>query len=336
MRNGGYILLGAVAVALRNVLPVLTAAFVGNPAPPPSRIFRRSNHVLRTTMNAAPETSDSPPRPSLPDSADIMCQQAADAVMRAYRDGWTRQTVRLRTSEVFNDDNLYNKGLGALLEATIPLVKTFTRKLWYSDSLKEIKTSALDEDAGTLFYREAMNPLQDAAVLYLAGRDVVTSAKVRNFFSSMGDRLVVLSNTEQAPAQWKVENEGRDFYLVNDAELGVEIADQFRQQSYYLWQAALNNWQVTYFRAYPYPWEIYIETLEYETFKLGEYESKPEYDMILADMVAYETENNITAFRKVGKMLKDNQYNPDMDEDAKDGGSKDGIEGFLDGLKKMF
>lgn len=273
---------------------------------------------------------------AVPNTTEAMCQQAADAVMAAYRDGWTRQTIRLRTDAVFDNQELYSKGTQDLLKQSLPLVQSFTTKLWNGESLKEVKTSAIDSDAGTLLYREALNPMQDAAVLYLAGRETVTEANVRNFYNGMGDRLVVMANTEQAPAGWKVENMGRDFYLVSNADIGLEVAKTFQQTTYYLYQCPLNNWQVTIFRAYPHPWKIYIETLDYELFKLGEYEQRPPTEVIVAAMEKYEQENNIVAFKKVGKILKDNQQAPAA---AAASGGEEGKVGFgaiLDGLKSLF
>jgi len=246
-------------------------------------------------------------RPSPPNSTEAMCKQAADAVMRAYRDGYTRQTVRIRTDALYSGDNLYREGIQALLTATIPLLESFTRKLWDGDYLKGVRTSIVDGEVGTLFYREAENALMDASVLYLMGRDLVTSPKMLNFFESMGDRLVVLANTEQASANWKVENKGKDFYLVSDSDVGVRICETFQQQSYYFYQCPINNWQMTFFRAYPHPWEIYIEDLNYQRVKVGESMEKPNYDTIIGWMEEYETANNIKVSQKVGKYLKDNQ-----------------------------
>lgn len=245
-------------------------------------------------------------RPSLPTSTEVMCRQAADAVMRAYRDGFTRQTIRLRLDAVYDGQDLYNKGLGYLLQKALPLVKSFARKLWNGEYVRELKTSIFDEEVGTLVYREAENPMMDAAVFFLPGRDFVISDKFQRFYKNMGDRLVVLANTEQAPANWKVENRGRDFYLVSEANLGYEVSEIFREQSYYYYQLPLNNWQLAYFRAYPHPWEVWIEDLDYNLVKLGESDEKPRYEQIIAWMQEYEEKNDIPPYKKIGKYLKDN------------------------------
>ena len=39
----------------------------------------------------------------------------------------------------------------------------------------------------------------------------------------------------------------------------LEICKVFAQQSYYYQLVPINNWQVTFFRAYPFPWELWIE-----------------------------------------------------------------------------
>eukprot|EP00435_Cladocopium_sp_Y103_P068688 s178_g32.t1 len=185
-------------------------------------------------------------------------------------------------------------------------------KLWNGESLKAVKTSLVDDDVTTLLYREADNALMDAAVLYLPSREVVTSPKFTNFFQSMGDRLVIMTNTENAAANWRVENMGADFY--DNPDVGLEICKVFAQQSYYYQLVPINNWQVTFFRAYPFPWELWIEDLNYNLVKLGESEQKPSYEQILAWTEAYEESVGIRAFQKVGKLLQDNQQRLDPDD----------------------
>lgn len=230
--------------------------------------------------------------------------QAADAVMQAYRDGFTRQTVRLRTDMVFDEQELQTRGAGWLLKETLPMVEDFTSKLWGGDRLNRVKVSIVDGEVSTLLYREADNPRIDSAVLYLPGRDLVVEQKVRYFFEHMGDRLVVLSNTEQASDSWRVDNAGSDFVLASDAKGGSEVARMFKEQTYYFYQCAFNNWQMTYFRVYPHPWEIYVTSLDDRMVKIGEFESKPSFDEIVAAMEAYEKKYGITTYDKVDKMLQ--------------------------------
>ncbi|CAE7807549.1 unnamed protein product [Symbiodinium sp. CCMP2592] len=269
---------------------------------------------LRRTARAADALEDSdeplPPRPELPNSTEVMCRQAAEAAMRAYRDGYTRQTVRLRLDAAYDSQ----EDLGALLKATLPLAKSFTTKLWKGESLVDLKTSLVDEDVTTLLYREADNALMDAAVLYLPSREVVTSSKFSNFFQSMGDRLVVMANTENAAANWRVDNMGADFY--DSPEIGLEICKQFSQQSYYYQLVPINNWQVTFFRAYPFPWELWIEDLNYNLVKLGESEQKPTYDQITEWTEQYEEKAGIRTYEKVGKLLQDKQQRLSPEEAA--------------------
>ncbi|CAE7425689.1 unnamed protein product [Symbiodinium sp. KB8] len=269
---------------------------------------------LRRTARAADALEDSdeplPPRPELPNSTEVMCRQAAEAAMRAYRDGYTRQAIRLRLDAAYDSQ----EDLGALLKATLPLAKSFTTKLWSGESLVDLKTSLVDEDVTTLLYREAENALMDAAVLYLPSREVVASPKFSNFFQSMGDRLVVVANTENAAANWRVENMGADFY--DSPDIGLEICKQFSQQSYYYQLVPINNWQVTFFRAYPFPWELWIEDLNYNLVKLGESEQKPTYDQITEWTEQYEEKAGIRTYEKVGKLLQDKQQRLSPEEAA--------------------
>jgi len=247
-------------------------------------------------------------RPSPPNSTEAMCQQASEAVMAAYRDGYTRQTVRLRLDAAYDSQDIYVKGVQYLLKAALPIAKSFSTKLWNGEYVKQIKVSIVDEEVTTLLYREAVNPLMDAAVLFLPSRDVVTSPKFMSFFQGMGDRLVVFLNTEQAAANWKVENKGKDFY--GDTDTALQVCRTFAQQSYYFFQTPINNWQMTFFRSYPHPWEIFIEDLKYNMVKIGESDVKPNYDQIIAMMEVYEEANAVKPYQKVGKYLKDCQQGP--------------------------
>lgn len=105
---------------------------------------------------------------------------------------------------------------------------------------------------------------------------------------------------------------GADFY--DGSDLGLEVCKVFQQQSYYYQLVPINNWQVTFFRAYPHPWELWIEDLEFNLVKLGESERKPSYDQIMAWMEAYEERAGVQAFQKVGKLLRDNQEKLDPNE----------------------
>ncbi|CAJ1342671.1 unnamed protein product [Effrenium voratum] len=145
----------------------------------------------------------------------------------------------------------------------------------------------------------------DSAVLFLPSKEVVSSPKFAQFFRSMGDRLVVVANTENAAADWRVENMGADFD--DNSDVGLEICKVFAQQSYYHQLVTINNWQVTFFRSYPFPWELWIEDLNYNLVKLGESEHKPSYDQIVAWTEAYEERAGIRAFEKVSKLLQDRQ-----------------------------
>merc|ERR1719401_1179356 len=247
-----------------------------------------------------------PACPDPPNTTEVMVRQAAEAVMRAYRDGFTRQTVRLRVDMDFPGQEVYSEwGIKAYAKESTPVVESFAKKLWGGEYMKDLKTSIMDEEAATLIYREAENPMMDAAVVYLPGRDLVTKPKMFSFFEGMGDRLVVLSNAEQAISNWKVENMGKDFYLAGDADNGLKVAQVFQEQTYYYYQSVNNNWQLTFFRVYPYPWKIFIEDLDYNQVQIGESETKPGWSQIATWMEEYEAEEGIVAYKKIGKTLKD-------------------------------
>jgi len=71
---------------------------------------------------------------------------------------------------------------------------------------------------------------------------------------------------------------------------------------------------MTTFRVFPFKWQVFIETLDYTTIKMGEWETKPNYDQLIEKIRAYEEENDVIPLKKVGKMLKDFR----RDEEASD------------------
>ena len=59
-----------------------------------------------------------------------MVQQAADAVMRAYADGLTRQSVQLRLDTVCPPNKVIEAGLEGLLSAALPMAQAFRSLLF--------------------------------------------------------------------------------------------------------------------------------------------------------------------------------------------------------------
>jgi len=225
--------------------------------------------------------------------------------MAAYKDGITRQTIRLRLDGAYRPEDAYFAGISAKLKGTLPLAKSFTKNLWGGEMLKNVRDQAIDEEVATLLYRQADDGMYDAAVFFLTGRNLVTSNKLRGYFDMMGDRLVVLLNSEDAADPFKVQNRARDFVIGEDADAGAEVTEMFSEIPYYYSQGSANNWQLLQFRAYPHPWEIWIENLDYNLEKIAEFEDKPSYDDIVAVTEVYEEKNNIPQSKKLGKMIKD-------------------------------
>merc|ERR1712183_1259823 len=98
---------------------------------------------------------------------------------------------------------------------------------------------------------------------------------------------------------------GKEFALENKGDKGFQICEMFKEQSYYYSIDPVNNWQTIVFRAFPFPWTVYIEDLKYQKVKIGESDTKPTYDQIIAWMDAYEEKENVVYARKLAKMLKD-------------------------------
>jgi len=253
----------------------------------------------------------------LPTSVEEMIQQGSDAVMRAYRDGNTRQTVRFRLDTMFDLETMQLKGAAGLVNATLPMIKEFTAKLWGGENLKDVQTSFVDEDVGTLNYRVAENAAQDAAVFYLPSRELVVQPKIRGFLDNMKDRLVVWANTENSPSVFKVELDGRDF--LEDRVAAYDVVTEFRLQSYYYLEQTFNNWKTTTFRAYPYNWVIYMEDLNFTTIKLMESATKPTDQEMYDKQTEYEEARGIMALTKVAKTLKDSKRMEEVSDQREPG-----------------
>lgn len=314
-RQGAPRLPAALLLAAATLVAPLVRSFVASPASAAGRPHavaerqaRRASGRRSRTLAAAVEGSVTAPaeaRPLPPNSTNSMTLQAATAAMSAYKDGIVRQSVRLRLDQSYNALENYAAGIAAKLKGTLPLAQAFTQQLWSGEMLKGVRTQAIDEEVGTLLYRQATDNLYDSAVFFLVGRQLVTAGQMRNYFNAMGDRLVVLLNSADAADPFKIENKARDFVLGEDADAGKEVVDLFKEMTYFYEQTPCNNWQMIQFRAYPHPWEIWIETLDYELVKLGDFPEKPAYNEIIAAMTAYEEENNVTVAKKLGKMLKE-------------------------------
>lgn len=252
-----------------------------------------------------------------PATPEEMAKQAADATMRAYRDGITRQHVHFRLDQLFDLESLYVKGATALQNATLPLVTEYTQNLWGGEYMKNMRISIVDEEAATLVYRESENEMQDMSVFYLAGRDMVLEPKTNQFLNNMKDRLVVLANTEEATAFFNVAQMGKDF--PEQTQKGYEVAWQFRESSYYYTRTLYNQWTMIIFRSYPFPWQVWIEDLKYQLVRLSLTEKRPTFEELDATLLKYEKDNKIRPSQKVGKWIKDAQQEEEASEEASPG-----------------
>lgn len=268
----------------------------------------RSGLVVAATDAAAADRSTvagALPRPRPPNSTEAMTRQAADAAMSAYKDGITRQTVRLRLDAAYRPEDAYFAGIAAKLKGTMPLAESFTRKLWGGELLKNVRSQGIDEEVATLLYRQASDNLYDSAVFFLTGRSLIVQDRLRRYFDMMGDRLVVMLNSEDAADPFKVQNQGKDFVIGEDADAGAEVTQLFKEITYYYSQGTIENWQFIEFHAYPHPWEIWVENLNYDLEKIADFDSKPTYDELVAATRAYEEKGQISTAKKMAKMMKD-------------------------------
>lgn len=275
---------------------------------------RRTLRVSAEATGVAVGRDDSA-RPRLPTSQQDMVQQAAQAVRRAFDDGFRWQAVYLRNDAAFvpevglipqvKDKSTMTK---RLLDTTLPLVQNLTTRLFEAGSLAEVKTSWLGRSTAAMLYGFAGDPRQDVALLYLPGLSMITSDKMVAFFQGMADRLVVLVNPEQAQEPWDVTVDGvRDSgNVLGDAPAAAaEVRKAFRQQSYYCNSDIVNGWQTIIFHAYPYPWEVWVESLEGQLEQIGVSDERPGFDELTRMQRAYEDERGISPAAKMGKSLMD-------------------------------
>jgi len=205
-------------------------------------------------------------------------------------------------------------GREALLNASLPMMRSFTARLWGGESMQKLKVSIVDEEVATLIYREAEQEQMDVAVLFLAGRKVMVQPKTQTFIGDMKDRLVILGNIENSVDPWQIENNGSDFTAELAGALGERISETFAQQSFYYSRGAFNNWQLTVFRTYPYNWEYWIEDLNSTLTMIGESETKLNYYETISLMEKYEQEEGVRPAQKVGKMVKELAAQEQMSE----------------------
>jgi len=223
-----------------------------------------------------------------PQGAGMMIQQAADTVMRAYRAGLPRQSVRLNLDLICEPEIVWEGGIESLLEKTLPVVTDFSERLQIpgGSPMKEVRTSAIDQigmssgDVGTLLYRISEQEWQDVGVLYLTGRTFAVDEKSRTFLDGMRDRLVVLLNAEDAASSFRIENKGSEF------ELGGQIGNlmpklknfcyTFRVETYYYRVFSWTNLpKAVLFRAFPHPWQAFMYDQNDRLIKLADFDKKP-------------------------------------------------------------
>ncbi|CAE7572194.1 unnamed protein product [Symbiodinium natans] len=243
-----------------------------------------------------------------------MVDQAAESVMAAFRDGISRQSVRLRLDMVCPPNRVVEAGMEALLNAALPMAQAFTKSLQAPEgaALQDVRVSRFDGvgttsgDVGTLLYRVTDDAKQDAAVIFLGGRKFVLQDPSSEFIGGMKDRLVVMLNAEDAATSFRIENRGEEVSVGGNFGKDVEIlgkfCEEFQEETYYIRLLLLSDWPVLIFRAYPQPWVVYLESLDGDVVRLIEGSHKPQAEEILEEISKYESEMGITSAAKMAKV----------------------------------
>lgn len=261
------------------------------------------NSQAAVVMKALPWEVDKPPRP--PSDRDYMLQQAADAAMRAYRDGITRQSLRFRVDSFFDTESTYIKGPGGALNKTLPAAQRILQNLWGGTVDYDINTSAVDEFTSTLLYGEAESEFQDVAMFYMPNREFAASAAAKNFVRNMKDRLVLVCNSQYSNSPFQIENLGSEFANEGVMEQGYDFTKTFQEQTYYYYTGPFANWQMTTFRAYPFDWEIFVEDFNTTALvKIADFPKKPKPEELSNILYAFEQEMGILPLKKIEKMQK--------------------------------
>lgn len=267
-------------------------------------------------------------RPSLPKTAPQMLEQAAETISRAYDDGVSRQWVRLRLDILADMEAVLDQsqkegfsgflyGLGIQLppvpigvdnihQATLPFIKDMVQKVASASPVTDLKVALVEKegqpDVSTMLYRSAENPQDDAVFYFMAGRSFAVSKGARQVTQGMMQRLVVMMNSEDAASKFKVEYKGAEFsrmdqdtdYYYSD-ELASNFCNTFQEQTYYYNREVRNDWTVYLFRAYPFPWTLYLEGLDGQLVELSQSEQKPSVTAIEESIKKYEKENDISS-----------------------------------------
>ncbi|CAE7759653.1 unnamed protein product [Symbiodinium pilosum] len=244
----------------------------------------------------------------------MMVDQAAEAVMAAFKDGIVRQSVRLRLDMVCPPNRVTEAGMEALLNDALPMAEAFTKGLQAPGgaALKEVRVSRFDAvgtssgDVGTLLYRVTDDAKQDAAVIFLGGRKFVLQDPSFEFTNGMKERLVVMLNAEDAATSFRIENKGTEVSVGGnfggDVKILKRFCNQFKEETYYIRLLLLSDWPVLIFRAYPNPWVVYLESLDGDVVRLLQGSRKPLAEEIAQEISKYESEMGITTADKIAKV----------------------------------
>merc|ERR1719471_377241 len=219
-----------------------------------------------------------------------MARQAADAAIAAYRAGVTRQSIRLRLDMVCKPERLTNSGMEALLEDALPLASQFTENLGLPGgaAMREVRVSRFDGvglssgDVGTLLYRISEDAGQDAAVVFLGGRNWAVEGSTQSFLAGMKTRLVVMLNAEDAASSFRIENKGEEFVWGGggDKDKLTRFCQEFQEETYYYRLTSVDSKPVVVFRAYPHPWDVYVADASNQAVKLRDSPTKPSSEQI--------------------------------------------------------
>jgi hypothetical protein len=232
---------------------------------------------------------------NIPESTDQMISQAARAIEMAYKDGITRQTVRLALVAEGESMMELNQWPGGAQQMYREAAKPLTREL-----LKEIRTSPNQQQSGLVlppnvvdkdvwdFDGSAMMTAEaqegdehDVKALIFANTDVKYVRDIAELDKTSGDRLLLLVN----PFWRNLESWGVNVMAPGAKTLAKKtIFDQGYDETYVFLRFSVRGELCAAVKAYPYDWQLFAY-LEDESgwerpIRLGSSEMEPTSDVI--------------------------------------------------------
>lgn len=237
------------------------------------------------------EKIQNPKPPTVPANEIEMLASCAKSVRAAFKDGNTRQKIRLlmpREGTLAATDESWMGGIMQLFNVCSPLTRNLLRRL--NDAAPQLKEQRLDEsgvDGISLWMAQYSNAREDISAFVQPNTEIMDS--VAEVCKSAGPRLVLIVNP-----QWRETADGYDLLGSKDGLLGKignflggtagarkEIKDLGFEDTYLIQQYVVRGDDCQIIKAYPYEnWVVYTTSDDGQKVMLGEQAGRPTYQDI--------------------------------------------------------